>query len=102
MLTIENGYSGYEIIDASGKMLCRVETLEAAALARSFLAGEEMTEEDKETARNAIRSFDESMQARHEAYEQKRRERQERAAARKHAKAETGADDAGQGKTEQL
>ncbi|MBR1585166.1 MAG: hypothetical protein IJ662_06480 [Clostridia bacterium] len=68
MLTIESRYSGsYEIIGENRIMLCRVGTLETAVLVRSYLSGEDMTEDDKQTARAAIRAHDEDMQALHEA-----------------------------------
>ena len=88
-MTIENRYNGgYEIIGENGIMLCRAESLETAALVRAYLSGEPMTETDQQTARVAVRTYDEYLQAVREARGRKRQRRQERAAARKNAKTE--------------
>ena len=87
MLTIEGRISGgYEVIGENGNAVFRSDSLETAAIVRDYLANANMTDDERQTAKAAIRIYDETVRLRHEEYERKRTERREKAKARAEAK----------------
>jgi len=87
MLTIEGRISGgYEVIGENGNAVFRSDSLETAAIVRDYLANANMTDDERQTAKAAIRVYDEAVRLRHEEYERKRTERREKAKARAEAK----------------